>query len=170
MHNTKNPPNLIHLSEKKTKEQENQGSDRKPTKCVTVHSWKQKVRFSWWNVVYAYTFRTSWAGTPASQCAPLPKNCALPRAQSGEQWRRGPSLPVVCQAQTTGNHVWRDKRKQVKEGQEAATVEILLSEWIYFLALFWKSFLSILPGSWMHQDLDLGLPEFWARGLQWTGL
>jgi hypothetical protein len=31
-------------------------------------------------------------------------------------------------------------------------VEILLNEWIYFLALFWKSFLSILPGSWMHQD------------------
>jgi hypothetical protein len=29
---------------------------------------------------------------------------------------------------------------------------IVFFEWNYFLALFRTSFLSILPGSWMHQD------------------
>jgi hypothetical protein len=48
------------------------------------------------------------------------------------------------------------------------TVEILnlMSGSISSLCL--KIFFTYLPGSWMHQEL--GLPEFWARGLQWTGL
>jgi hypothetical protein len=55
LHNKQNPPNLIQLLGKKTKEQENQGRSRISIKYATVHTWKQKPWFSGLQVVCAYT-------------------------------------------------------------------------------------------------------------------
>ncbi len=43
---TQNLPNLFQLLGEKTKEQESQGWDRKPSKCATLICWKQKPWFS----------------------------------------------------------------------------------------------------------------------------
>jgi hypothetical protein len=87
-------------------------------------------------------------------------------------WMNPSFKPDLSVKELLRNQIWAQRIRvaqwELVNKLHWGTVEILLNEWIYFLALFWKSFLSILPGSWMHQDL--GLPEFWARGLQWTGL